>query len=271
MKTLIATLAVGTAVAAAVALPATGQETPATRTLTVTSVQAKGAEHAIDTPPRGDSVGDRFVFASPLRSTGRLVGRMEGDCQAVDLKFEGLQCTLTAVLADGSITLQGASLTKHLPGATAPSQDVYAITGGTGASGGRAGTAARRGLTSGASSPTTQHAADGGAACARAGGGPLPVDAWPQSAAGRSADLRAAVAQRRARRLRHERRPHFEQPQAPPARRARSACAMCSRRTSGPSRSIARTSATWSAPTCSFVHTGLSWLTKSAISVLSAE
>ena len=55
-----------------------------------------------------------------------------------------------------------------------------------------------------------------------------------------------------------------------PGRRARSACAMCSRRTSGPSRSIARTSATWSAPTCSLVHTGLSWLTKSAISVLSA-
>ena len=36
-------------------------------------------------------------------------------------------------LADGSITLQGASLTKHIPGATVPSQDVYAITGGTGA------------------------------------------------------------------------------------------------------------------------------------------
>ena len=53
-------------------------------------------------------------------------------------------------------------------------------------------------------------------------------------------------------------------------RRARSAWAMCSRRTSGPSRSIARTRATWSAPTCAFVHTGLSWLTKSAISVLRA-
>ena len=145
MKTLLATLAAGTAVAAAVALPATGQETPATRTLTLTSVQAKGAEHAIDAPPRGDSVGDRFVFASTLRSGGRLVGRMEGDCLAVDLKFEGMQCTLTAVLADGSITLQGASLTKRIPGATAPSQDVYAITGGTGAYLGAAGTMRRSG------------------------------------------------------------------------------------------------------------------------------
>ena len=77
--------------------------------------------------------------------TGRLVGRMEGDCLAVDLKFEGMQCTLTAVLADGSITLQGASLTKHIPGATAPSQDVYAITGGTGAYLGAAGTMRRSG------------------------------------------------------------------------------------------------------------------------------
>ena len=145
MKTLLATLAVVTAVAAAVALPATGQETPAARTLTLTSVQAKDAEHAIDTPPRGDSVGDRFVFASTLRASGKLAGRMEGDCLAVDLKFQGMQCTLTAVLADGSITLQGASLTKHIPGATAPSEDVYAITGGTGAYVGAAGSMHRSG------------------------------------------------------------------------------------------------------------------------------
>lgn len=145
MKTMLATLAAGAAVAAAVALPATGQQAPATRTLTLTSVQAKDAEHAIDAPPRGDSVGDRFVFASTLRSGGKLAGRMEGDCLAVDLKFEGMQCTLTAVLADGSITLQGASLTKHIAGATAPTQDVYAITGGTGAYVGAAGTMHRSG------------------------------------------------------------------------------------------------------------------------------
>jgi hypothetical protein len=119
MKTMLGTLAVGTAVAVAVALPAIGQETPATRTLTLTSVQAKDAEHAVDTPPRGDSVGDRFVFASTLRSNGRLVGRMEGDCLAVDLKFEGMQCTLTAVLADGSITAGRVSDQAH-PGRDRP-------------------------------------------------------------------------------------------------------------------------------------------------------
>jgi hypothetical protein len=145
MKTLLATLAAGTAVAAAVALPATGQETPAARTLTLTSIQAKGAERSIDAPPRGESMGDSFVFASTLRNGARMAGRMEGDCVAIDVKFEGLQCTLTAVLADGSITLQGASLTKHIPGATTPSADRYAITGGTGAYLGAAGTMRRSG------------------------------------------------------------------------------------------------------------------------------
>ena len=145
MKILLTTLAAGAAVAAATALPATGQEAPAARTLTLTSVQAKGAERSIDAPPRGDSVGDRFVFASTLRDGKALAGRMEGDCLAVDLKYEGLQCTLTAVLADGSITLQGASLSRRVPGASAPSADVYAITGGTGAYVGVSGTMRRSG------------------------------------------------------------------------------------------------------------------------------
>ena len=145
MKTLLATLAAGTAVAAVVALPAIGQETPAARTLTLTSIQAKNAERSIDAPPRGQSMGDSFILASTLRNGAQPAGRMEGDCVAIDVRFQGLQCTLTAVLADGSITLQGASLSKHLPGATALSQDVYAITGGTGAYVGASGTMHRSG------------------------------------------------------------------------------------------------------------------------------
>ncbi len=145
MKLLLATVTAGAAVAAATALPATGQEAPAARTLTLTSVQAKGAERSIDLPPRGDSVGDGFVFASTLRNGKALAGRMEGDCTAIDLKYQGLQCSLTAVLADGSITLQGASLSKRLPGASAASGDLYAVTGGTGAYLGAKGTMHRSG------------------------------------------------------------------------------------------------------------------------------
>jgi hypothetical protein len=145
MKMLLTTLAAGAAVAAATALPATGQEAPAARTLTLASVQAKGGERSIDAPPRGESMGDSFVFASTLRNGSALAGRMEGDCVAIDVKFEGLQCTLTAVLGDGSIALQGASLAKHIPGATAPSEDVYAVTGGTGAYVGATGSMKRSG------------------------------------------------------------------------------------------------------------------------------
>jgi hypothetical protein len=145
MKVLIATLAAGAAVAAATALPATGQQAPAARTLTLTSVTAKGSEHSIDAPPKGESAGDRFVFASTLRRDGAFAGRMEGDCLAVDAKFEGLQCTLTAVLADGTISMQGAALNKKIPGATTPAAEVYAITGGTGAYVGATGTMTRSG------------------------------------------------------------------------------------------------------------------------------
>jgi hypothetical protein len=145
MKLLIPTLAAGAAVAAVTALPATGQQVAAPRTLTLTSVTAKGSERAIDAPPKGESVGDAFVFASTLRRGGAMEGRMEGECVAIDLKYRGMQCTLTAVLADGSITLQGASLGKHLPGATGPAENLYSITGGTGAYVGATGTMRRSG------------------------------------------------------------------------------------------------------------------------------
>ena len=145
MKIFIATLAAGAAVAAVVALPATGQQSPTARTLTLTSVQARGAERAIDLPPKGDSVGDRFAFASTLRNGRAFAGRMEGDCEAIDVKFEGMQCTLTAVLTDGTITLQGVAMGKRLPGASGPPADLYAVTGGTGAYVGASGTMKRSG------------------------------------------------------------------------------------------------------------------------------
>jgi hypothetical protein len=145
MKLLITVLATGAVVAAATALPATGQQAPSARTLTLTSQTARGSEHSIDAPPRGESAGDRFIFASTLRRGSAMAGRMEGDCLAVDAKFEGLQCTLTAVLADGSITLQGASLNRKIPGATGSPREVYAITGGTGAYVGATGTMTRSG------------------------------------------------------------------------------------------------------------------------------
>jgi hypothetical protein len=56
---------------------------------------------------------------------------MLGDCAMLDKKLLGMQCTLTAVLSDGSIELQGASLDKPVPGTTSRFAGSV-IVGGTG-------------------------------------------------------------------------------------------------------------------------------------------
>jgi hypothetical protein len=142
-RTLLATLAAGAAVAAATALPAIGQGTP--RTLTFASTESSRDQRAIDAPPRGESLGDRFVFSSTLRADGKIAGRVEGDCLAIDRTYEGLACTLTAILAGGSITLQGAAVDKRIPGGVGGTEEVYAVTGGTGAYVGASGSMRRSG------------------------------------------------------------------------------------------------------------------------------
>jgi hypothetical protein len=144
-KTLLATLAVGAAVAAATALPAIGQGTPGARTLTFTSIESRRDQRQIDAPPRGESIGDRFLFSSTLRAGGKLAGRMEGDCLAIDRTYGGLACTVTAILADGSLTLQGAAVSKRIPGGVDGTEERYAVTGGTGAYVGASGTMRRSG------------------------------------------------------------------------------------------------------------------------------
>ena len=144
-RTLLAAIAAGAAVAAATALPATGQSPPAPRTLTFASTESARDMQQIDAPPRGESAGDRFVFSSTLRRDGRLAGRLEGDCLAVDPTYEGLACTATAILADGRITLQGAAVNKRIPGGVGGTREEYAVTGGTGAYVGAGGTMRRSG------------------------------------------------------------------------------------------------------------------------------
>jgi hypothetical protein len=142
-RALLAALAAGSAVAAATALPATGQEAP--RTLTFASSESARDMRQIDAAPKGESLGDRLVFASTLRREGKVAGRMEGDCLAVDRTYEGMACTLTAILADGSITFQGAAVDKPIPGGVGGTREEYAVTGGTGAYAGMSGTLRRSG------------------------------------------------------------------------------------------------------------------------------
>jgi hypothetical protein len=143
-KRLIPVAAAAVLAGGVAALPATGQAPPAPTQLVFESLGRHQAEKFIDVRPRGQSVGDRWLFSSSLRRDGRMVGRMEGDCVGQDPAFEAFGCALTAIFADGQITLHGAALGKPLPGGGG-TREQYAITGGTGAYVGASGTLRRTG------------------------------------------------------------------------------------------------------------------------------
>lgn len=119
-------------VATVVALPASGQDQPDRRTLKFVSTESERDFKLVDARPKGESVGDRYTFSSTLHRSGKRAGRLEADCVAVDATYEGLQCDGVAILADGRLAAQGASVAKRIPGVgKAPEQ--YIITGGSGA------------------------------------------------------------------------------------------------------------------------------------------
>jgi hypothetical protein len=141
---LAAALSAGAIATLVAVLPAQGQAPTGARTLTFTSTEKHGEEHAIDAPPKGPSVGDRWLLASTLRRAGKTAGRLEGDCVGVDKTFGVLQCSVVVILPDGRLTLQGASVSKRIPGVGGIGEQ-YAITGGTGAYEGATGTMRREG------------------------------------------------------------------------------------------------------------------------------
>ena len=68
---------------------------------------------------------------------------MEVDREVIDHTYAGQACSLTLILKDGQVAAQGAGVDKRIPrvgGTTPPTGDEYAITGGTGAYRGAAGT-----------------------------------------------------------------------------------------------------------------------------------
>ena len=141
---LTAAIAAAALAAAVAVLPAHGQAPAATRTLTFTSTQSAADFKQVDAKPKGDSVGDTFIFSTTLRAAGKLAGRMEGDCLAIDARYEALDCSLVAILADGQLTARGAGLDKPIPGVGGTKEE-YAITGGTGAYVGASGVITRKG------------------------------------------------------------------------------------------------------------------------------
>lgn len=116
------------AAATATALPADGSPAKS-RTIRVEARLQVGDE--LDLGATGRSVGDQFIFSGNLTSPEgpeeRLVGRFGGFCVITDLERNAGQCSSTAVLPEGQITIQG-----EQAGIPVPKTVVNAITGGTG-------------------------------------------------------------------------------------------------------------------------------------------
>jgi hypothetical protein len=146
MKTtsLIAALGAAAAATAIAVLPASGQDQSTARTLTFVTTEKSKDGKFIDVKPKGASLGDGFVLSSLMHRDGKVAGRVEGQCLLLDATYHAQLCTLTAILADGRITLQGAQLHKKLAG-VGGTNEVYAITGGTGTYVGATGSMTRRG------------------------------------------------------------------------------------------------------------------------------
>ncbi|WP_250290991.1 dirigent protein [Streptomyces atroolivaceus] len=116
------------AAATAAAHPADGSSAKS-RTIRVEARLQVGEE--LDLGATGRGVGDQFVFSGDLASTGgaeeRPVGRFGGFCVITDLERNAGQCSSTAVLPGGQITVQG-----EQAGIPVAKTVVNAITGGTG-------------------------------------------------------------------------------------------------------------------------------------------
>lgn len=99
------------------------------RTIRVEARLQVGEE--LDLGATGRSVGDQFIFSGNLVSTEgpeeRFVGRFGGFCVIINLERNAGQCSSTAVLPEGQITVQG-----EQAGIPVPSPVVNTITGGTG-------------------------------------------------------------------------------------------------------------------------------------------
>lgn len=88
----------------------------------------------VDARPKGTSAGDVFVFSTSLRRDGKPDGRAEFVQTVVDPRYRGVSMHADLLLADGTLELQGAGLSRRAPGGAKPSSETdMAIVGGTGA------------------------------------------------------------------------------------------------------------------------------------------
>ncbi|MRG94042.1 allene oxide cyclase family protein [Polyangium spumosum] len=118
------------AVLASAALVGCGDENgapaPDTKRVTIELVEHVVNESLTDHPPMGDSAGDVLTFANQLfnKENTTQVGTDQGYCLRVDVG-KSFECTWTAFLADGQITVNGPFFDTK--------ESTLSITGGTGA------------------------------------------------------------------------------------------------------------------------------------------
>ena len=157
------TIAVATCAAliggAALAVTAQGQD-QTTKTITFTAGQpARRDIKQIDIKPSGESLGDQNIGAVTVRRHGKPIGRLLSQCTAVDARYEGQMCAITLLTRDGQIIAQGAGEHRALPGhgGNPGTDDVFAITGGTGTYAGTTGTLRPRSTSKGEKITVTLH------------------------------------------------------------------------------------------------------------------
>lgn len=124
----------GLAAAAALAYtrlapPASSPTSPTV--LTFTLVERGSESTFVDERRPGESVGDRHYSAATVRSDGQVAGRAQGECAALDRRYEGHLCHLVLITRQGQSTFTGGGVRQRIPN-VGSTGDVFAVTGGTG-------------------------------------------------------------------------------------------------------------------------------------------
>jgi hypothetical protein len=132
-----AALSAGVLAAATTSASSAAGEDGAT-TLTFALASRRVSETHVDVGRKGPTLGDRYLTGVSLKSAGKIAGRLEIDCVALDRVYEGQMCTLVAILADGTLTFQSAGVSAPIPNVGTPAE-AYAVTGGTGSFAGATG------------------------------------------------------------------------------------------------------------------------------------
>ena len=93
-----------------------------------------------DVAPKGQSLGDTWVYSGAVTRAGEPFGRYEGVDVGVDGKIQGFVRTSMLLLSDGTIAVQGGGGNVGASGWKPGAKDELAVVGGTGAYAGVRGT-----------------------------------------------------------------------------------------------------------------------------------